>query len=135
MKTNLGLGVMINMLCGNEKSVEAFSSCLNKTIKSLSLSDNSLHFTFDDGTNLTIWDNGQSCCETRYIVCDDDLKQFIGAKLIGAEIKDAPNISAQYEEHEIQFLDIKTSLGVFQCASHNEHNGYYGGFSIECKVS
>ena len=34
------------------------------------------------------------------------------------------------EIHEIQFLDVKTSKGVFQISNHNVHNGYYGGFWV-----
>jgi len=32
--------------------------------------------------------------------------------------------------HEVQFVLITTSLGVFTMATHNIHNGYYSGFSV-----
>lgn len=125
---------MIKMLGGNRESVEAFNACKGKTITVLSLGeDDALHFTFDDGSRLKIWDGGQSCCESRYMRTDDKLEEFIGAKLIGATIKYAAPISDEWGyDHEIQFLDVETDRGVFQMASHNEHNGYYGGFCIEC---
>ena len=64
----------------------------------------------------------------------DDLKQFVGAELLGAEIKPASGIEGpDGDVHEIEFLDITTSKGVFQAANHNEHNGYYGGFSIRAR--
>jgi len=130
--SQLGFGVMINMLSGNESSVKAFTESLNKTITALSLSDNSLHFTFDDGSKMKFHDDGQSCCESRYMRTDDKLEEFIGATLVGAEIKDAPTIDGEYGEcHEVQFLEVKTSKGSFVMSSHNEHNGYYGGFSIK----
>ena len=33
--------------------------------------------------------------------------------------------------HEVQFLNIETSLGIITFETHNEHNGYYGGFYIK----
>ena len=43
--------------------------------------------------------------------------------------------SSEHNEdcHEVQFLEVKTSKGSFTMSSHNEHNGYYGGFSIEVR--
>lgn len=122
---------MIGILSGNSDSVNAFTSCLNKTIAAMSLGeDDALHLTMDDGTRICIYDGGQSCCESRYMRTDDNLSNFIGAKLLDAELKPAANLPAEYGEHEIAFLDIKTDKGVFQLVTHNEHNGYYGGFLI-----
>lgn len=133
MNTNLGMGVMLGMLGGNEKTVEAVKSSLGKVIKKVWLNDadSYLNFQFTDETKLSIWDGGQSCCESRYMRTDDDLKEFAGATLLDFELKDAPNISDGYVDHEVQFLDVKTDKGVFQMANHNEHNGYYGGFWIQ----
>jgi len=134
--SNPGLGVMIAQLGGNADSVAAFTGALGKTITGLRLDTetNYLHFEFSDGSKIYFSDDGQSCCEHRYMRTDDDLSAFIGAKLLGAEIKDAPNIECRGDEHEVQFLDITTDKGVFQMASHNEHNGYYGGFAIRVHV-
>jgi hypothetical protein len=35
-----------------------------------------------------------------------------------------------YEVHETEYCNILTSKGVIQLVCHNEHNGYYGGFSV-----
>ena len=133
----LGLGVMVKTLCGNEITVKAVTSSLGKVIKQVGLKtdDNILVFEFTDGTGLRMFDGGQSCCEVRYMVTDDDLTEFYGATLLDFEIKSAPNIEDQYGEHEVQFLDVKTDKGIFQMANHNEHNGYYGGFWIEAQLS
>lgn len=128
--TQLGLGVMINMLCG-DNSAEILKECLNKKIKQINLVDDILHLEFKGGLKIKVWDDGQSCCEHRYMVCDDNLNEFIEGNLLGMEIKNAPNMGDEYDVHEVQFLDVKTSKGVFQLATHNEHNGYYGGFSIK----
>lgn len=106
-----------------------------KTIASVSLgSDDALHFVFADGVKLKMWDDGQSCCERRYMTTVDDLSFFVGAKLLGVEIKEAPPVDDGYEEHEVQFLEVQTSIGVFTMASHNEHNGYYGGFCVKAEL-
>lgn len=86
--------------------------------------------TFEDDTTKTIVDNGQSCCEHRYWVVDDDLNHYIGAEYLGWELTDYSYDESAYDSHEIQFLNIKTSIGDINIASHNEHNGYYGGFDI-----
>ena len=132
---HLGLGVMLKMLGGDEESAQAFTSCVGKVIKSIKLEDDILKFEFSDGVKLSISDEGQSCCEHRYMTCDDHFSDFEGTKLVGAELKDGPSSSDNYTDHDIQFLDINTDMGTFQLSSHNEHNGYYGGFSITCRVS
>lgn len=131
--SNLGIGVMIGMLGGNESSVNALKSSLGKVIKSVKLGeDDALHFVFEDNTKLCIADEGQSCCESRYMRTDDNLSDFVGAVFTDAELKDAPELPDEYGAHEVQFLQITTSKGEFTMASHNEHNGYYGGFWIHC---
>lgn len=131
--SNLGITVLIKRLFGeNSESAKVFSGAIGKTFADITLGeDDELHFKFTDGTALKVSDLGQSCCEDRYMRTDDDLKSFIGAQLLGGEIKDAPDGESEYGDHEIQFLEIQTSSGVFTMASHNEHNGYYGGFCIE----
>lgn len=129
MSKNLGFGVMVGRLFGGDRGAPV-REALGKAIASVKLEEDALHFVMDDGTKFRLYDDGQSCCENRYMRTDDDLATFAGAKLTGVEIKEAPSVSAEYEEHEIEFLEIQTDRGVFTMASHNEHNGYYGGFHI-----
>lgn len=133
--SQLGLGVMINMLGGNRESAEAASASMGKQIYSVEMGDDVLHLRFVDGTGLDVSDEGQSCCEHRYMTKDgsDDLSYYVGAELLSLEVRDAPDIEG-CEAHECQFLDVKTSKGVFTLTSHNEHNGYYGGFSVRCSL-
>jgi hypothetical protein len=126
-----GMGVMLGILGGNEETVNTVKSSLNKTIEKVWLDKETdrLNFKFTDGTGIYLFDDGQSCCEHRYMVTDDDLSEYADVKLLDLELKDAPDQEDEYSEvHEIQFLDVKTDKGVFQIANHNEHNGYYGGF-------
>ena len=131
----LGLGVMIKTLGGNEETVTAIKKSLGKTIQKVWLDKDreSLMFEFSDDTKLEIYDDGQSCCEIRHMETDDDLSEFVGAKILDFELKDAPDQEDEYGVHEVQFLDVKTDKGIFQMSNHNEHNGYYGGFWIVAK--
>jgi hypothetical protein len=131
----LGIGVMLNYLGGNEETVAAIKASIGNTITSVVCDTEELRIGLSNDTTLVLWDNGQSCCESRYMSCADDLESFIGDKLVDIELKDAPSIeNDEYVEHDIQFLDIITDKSRFQISNHNEHNGYYGGFSISAKL-
>lgn len=131
MSEHPGLGVMLRWLGGNASSVAAYQAAQGKEISLVELVDDALRLRFSDGTGVRFHDEGQSCCEHRYMRTDDDLSEFVGAKFLEAELRDAPNEPDEYGEHEVQFLAIKTDRGAFVMSSHNEHNGYYGGFAIE----
>lgn len=127
-----GMGVMIGMLGGNEENVGAWKKSQGKKITSLSVKDDTCRIGFATH-DLLIRDEGQLCCEHRYMVCDDNLASFIGGTLLEVKIKGASPINGHNdcgEQHEIEFLHVKTSKGSFTVSNHNEHNGYYGGFHI-----
>lgn len=121
----------------NQKEIQEKS--VGKVIKDISLGENwrgasSLTILFEDGTGLVFLDDGQSCCENRYMSVDgDDLSEFVGAKYVEAFVRDAPDIEDECGVHEVQFLEIRTSKGSITVSNHNEHNGYYGGFDIVVK--
>jgi len=95
-----------------------------------------LILTFADGCVIRIWDNGQSCCENRYMTTDDDLNKIVGGVLTRIDVKegDAPKNDEEYGEHEIAFLEIGTDECFVTVATHNEHNGYYGGFALTITI-
>jgi hypothetical protein len=84
---------------------------------------------FEDGTQISFADEGQDCCEHRYMTCDDDLQSFTGARFVGWEVLDAPSRD-DGDVHEVQFLHVRTDGGAIVCETHNQHNGYYGGFNV-----
>lgn len=129
----LGMGVMLNMLGGNEETAVIVSEAIGKTIKEVKVADNELQFTFNDNTKIALFDDGQSCCEHRYMNCDDDLTYYVDCQLLSVEIRDGGSKKDHYETKETQFLIVTTSLGSFTVANYNEHNGYYGGFWIAAK--
>lgn len=114
---------------------------LGKTIKQLLLDeDDRLNFTFSDGATLILRDEAQYCCETRYMHTHDDLNDYVGARLLGVEIKEVDPVADEWNEntewgvHDVQFLEIQTSAGALTMVTHNEHNGYYGGFNVVAEV-
>jgi hypothetical protein len=125
-----GLGVMIQSLGGNEETVNAVKNALGKTIKDVKLVGDVLIISFEDGSGIRITDDGQSCCEHRYMNTDDDLTDFEGATLNDMELSDGPTDEEEYSCVESQFLKISTSKGGFTVVNYNSHNGYYGGFWI-----
>ena len=103
---------------------------LGKTITDIKFDEEYLKLYFEKDC-LEIWDDGQICYESRYLHTDDDLPYYIGAVFLGLEQADAPNIQDEWGEHEVSFLKVKTSKGVFTVETHNEHNGYYSGFWVK----
>lgn len=94
-----------------------------------------------------IRDGGQSCCEARWMTCEDNLMDIQGALLKDIRLSAAgpewelverarKRITGDTSDdhHDIQFVDILTSKGPVQLVTHNNHNGYYGGFSIQVAV-
>ncbi len=132
MEKNLGLGVMIGLLSRGDETVNVVRNALGKKIKDITMINDYIILEMEDGYKFQLWDNGQSCCERRYMTCDDNIKEFIGATLLNINTKDAPDIN-DGEVHEVQFLEFDTDRGAISVASHNEHNGYYGGFCIEAQ--
>lgn len=126
-------------MISDKESNEIIRNRLNKQIVELKIINNVLIFKFADDTVLNIKDVGQSCCESRYMNCDDDLDFYIGSTLLTVELGstlltvelgDSSEEDKDYGYTEIQFLKIGTSKGTFTVANYNEHNGYYGGFWI-----
>ena len=129
---NLGTGVMLHhLLGGSENSSDKY---YNKIIEKcyFDKEEDKIHIEFKDGVKIVIWDNGQSCCESRYITCDDNLEDLVNQKLIKIEVKDfkEKEDSEWGGVHEQAFVEIATNKDSVTFCTHNEHNGYYGGFAL-----
>lgn len=84
---------------------------------------------------LIMWDNGQQCCENRYMDTDDDLSQLSGTTFVSIEIADCSlHANQDGDTEECQFLRIQTSDGMFVVKNYNIHNGYYSGFELEFSI-
>ena len=125
--SNLGLGVMINMLGGG--SPHEPKEYIGKTIKEAKF-ETDIFITFTDGIKIRISDEGQSCCEHRYITTDDEVSSLNGGVLVSIDLQDGDGIEKDYDVHDTMFLKIQTDKTCATFVTHNEHNGYYGGFSI-----
>lgn len=130
---NKGLGVMINELFGNKFDFDR--KVLNEKITNAEILSNVLVLTFESGYKLDIFDNGQSCCESRYMTCDDDVSRLVGGKLTDVVEKDSTSTEDGDwgNVNEIMFVEVKTDQDSIVLQTHNEHNGYYGGFSLTVK--
>ena len=117
------------------QSSDVVRTALGKTIADLRLLTDSLFVYFTDGTGVRLLDEGQQCCETRYMQTDDNLAEYIGSTLIGVMLRRAPELTCDGDQeiHEVQFLAVTTSEGVFTVSTHNKHSGCYGGFSVVAK--
>lgn len=137
--SQLGVGAIIGFLGGNEESVKAIRASLGKTIAGAVLDkadDGEVRLTFTDGSVLSLADAGRSCCESRYVTTEDDLSRLAGEVLADVSIAEAPDMPDEHgEPHEVQFLNVQTDKGRVQFVTHNKHNGYYGGFWIEARLT
>lgn len=115
----------------------SYAAMLGRPIAAASVEDEALCVRFVGGGALRIWDNGQACCESRYMTTDDDLPSFVGAKVVSLEAVKGPDISCEewsYNEfHEQMFVKLETTAGTITLVTHNEHSGYYGGFDVETR--
>jgi len=109
------------------------------------INDDMVVIRFTDGSEITLSDEGQQCCETRYITCDDDLGATLrGGQLVAIDTDaggsseadvEADETNVWAESHDVQFVKVQTTKGGFTLCTHNEHNGYYGGFNLRIKRS
>lgn len=127
---------MIDVCNLEGKSAEAFLKVVGKKIMGIKLEDDMLYMSFGSQGTLKISDEGQSCCEHRYITTDDKLEDYVGGNLLNIEVKPVPIPlldDGEGESHDIEFVEVSTSKGAFVLVTHNEHNGYYGGFFVCAK--
>lgn len=131
VEVTYGIGAMLHYLGGG--SDEDPAKFYGRTIKSVEMTEEVFRLKFEDGTGAEIEDHGQSCCEHRYMTCDDDIQSLVGQKLTRIEAKDGPMVNEGWGEHEQVFVEVGTDQGFVTIANHNEHNGYYGGFGLNVK--
>lgn len=118
-----------------EKYVAILERHSGKEIKSMCIDSNDRFVVeFVDDSVIAIYDDGHSCCEHRYMHSEDELdfEYHAGSIFRFVQVVDGPDID-DCECHETKFCNVLTDKGVIQLVCHNEHNGYYGGFSIAIK--
>lgn len=93
-----------------------------------------LRLTFETSIVMEIFDDGQLCCEGRWISTEDDVTQLVGAKLLAINVVDGPFSDIDEDIKELAFVIIQTTRGQLVLNTYNEHNGYYGGFDVVTKI-
>lgn len=113
----------------NENIYGDYEQHLGKEITKAVFDSEFIILHFSDGTGIKISDTAHGCCERRYFTADDNIEDLVGNTL--TSIQALKYITKSFDEtHEICFLEIRAESEIFAIASHNEHNGYYGGMSI-----
>lgn len=117
--------------------IEGDAALVTGSIASAKVDDDRLRIEMSGGAVVELKDEGQCCCEHRFITCDDQLADIIGAQLLSIRYKEFKRTTdGEYgEEHEQVFIDVVTSAGTITLCTHNEHNGYYGGFDLVVSIS
>lgn len=124
-----GLGVMLFMLGGGSR--HSSDEYVGKVVEHAYIDEDKLYIDFEDGTRIRIYDDGQSCCESRYMHSDDNPEVLIGGTWVSAQIQDGPVEEGDYgDTREQQFLVVKSTAGTITVVNYNSHNGYYGGFGL-----
>jgi len=133
-----GMGAMIHQLSGGSRNnasdfygQKIVAAELKKADDESRDAHDALILEFADGRKVSLWDDGQSCCEHRYMTIDDDLSKIVGGTLTRIECKEGrESKDDDYSEHEQVFIEIGTDDCFVTLCTHNEHNGYYGGFGL-----
>ncbi len=113
----------------------AIEQSIGKRITAVTYNDDEVRLSFEDGTHLQLTDY-QCCCESRYITTDDTPYYLVGCIFVDVLLKNGPELSDELlNVHETAFLEIVTDNGSVVFQTHNEHNGYYGGFSIDARIA
>jgi hypothetical protein len=125
---------LVYSLFDNQDRIEVVKKAIGKKIAAIAIVDNRLILSFEDKTRLELRDDGQTCCEYRYMNTDDALPDFVGGILQDLELSAAHLNKDNDENLDSQFLKVVTSKGTFTVVNYNEHNGHYGGFSIQAQL-
>lgn len=114
---------------------QSVGEIIGKTIKDAYVLNDSLFIETNESEEFEIFDDGQSCCERRYLKCDDEMSNIIGGKILSIEEKIGPSSSDDegYTYYDQVFIEVKTDKGFINLNMHNEHNGFYGCFSLRIK--
>lgn len=99
-------------------------------IVSAELDENKLTLYFRDGDPVSVSDKRNAVSERRFITCDDDLRSFVGSRLLSISIKYGPTFAMSKGDSETAFVEVLTTSGAITLTTHNEHNGFYGGFDL-----
>lgn len=98
-------------------------------IRVIDYRDDIIYIQTDDWRYSLFMDH--DCCETRYFECADDLSEYTNSTILAAYLSLSTLVTATGDDtHEVAFLRIMTTVGELTFSAHNEHNGYYSGFSL-----
>jgi hypothetical protein len=132
---------------------EGFEQLKEVWFNKITLLDNTITLYSKNFLRVEITDEGQQCCENRFIHTEDNLEIYGLGKLIKLDYEEIEveqeNIKSkiQYlvsvpqdpdDEVEMAFLKITfqniVTINNFMFNTYNIHKGYYGGFMPELRI-
>ena len=128
-----GVGIKAHMLYGPMAETEMLIPVGKRIVKAEIVVDDmhKLRLDFEDGTAIVMYDDGQACCEQRYMSTDDDIQSLVGALLVRIDQCDTRYGDRSAEEIlDCSFVEIGTDKGFITLVNYNSHNGYYGDFDL-----
>jgi hypothetical protein len=115
----------------DDRIVGGASAYLGQKIVLAALSEDNLILTLSNGRSIKICDDGQQCCEARYMHTDDDVQSLVGHTLTRIEAKEVAEADDDIDDaHQVVFLEVGTDNGFITIENHNVHNGCYDGFDL-----
>jgi hypothetical protein len=127
-------GTSLEQLAKVEKSLELLLPMIGRKLTGIRIEDNKLILDFINYKRIAVFDSADNCCEVRHMSTDDDLAYFVGSEFRDLDLQNFAGTEDYYGSvHDMQFLKVRTSKGVFTLTNHNEHNGFYAGFWIVAK--
>jgi hypothetical protein len=103
-------------------------------ITGVRIENNILYFSFAGRDDyIRIADSLKLCCESRYMITDDDLGELIGQYIVNIDLGRGDDAFEDdcFNVLDSVFLKIQGSSSSVTIKNYNSHNGYYGGFNIE----
>ena len=107
---------------------------VGKVVAQAYFTDYRIKLVFADDSAVELYDNGQLCCEHRYMTCDDEFEDLVGGKLTEVLVRAGGCTDLdEWNCDETMFMEIRTDKDFVTVCTHNTHNGYYGGFNLIAK--
>ncbi len=119
----------------NDGDNQDFEKFYGMRIEKASFDGGSILLDMGNDIVIEIYDDRQSCCEKRYLnVHSDELQTLGGDTLRSIGVKWTTQKDDAGDYHEVAFCEIRTEDNTVSFSTHNEHNGYYGGFDLRVEV-
>jgi hypothetical protein len=128
-----------SVLSVDQETLKTIGSCLGKVIEKVMLaydheSRESIIIIFTDGTALNLFDDGQQCCEKRWLASDDKSEDVAGGVLMDVQMEEGVDDEGSEDILQSQFIRIITDKAPYVVTAYNKHNGSYDGITVKAEI-